>query len=360
MALLTRMVFCLLLFSAGCAFANNYTTVIYSDYAMGSSVLYEGIFSEVTNHSYAKDEYNVIVAQDGSGEYRSIQEAINNAPSFPYKRVVIHIKNGNYFEKVMIPEWNTNMSLIGESQEKTIITYDDNFNKIGLGRNSTFFTSVLLVEGNDCLLSNLTVKNTSGLVGQAIALSVVATRVVVSNCAILGNQDTLYVSGEGAKQYFKNCYIEGTVDFIFGGATALFDHCTIHSKSDSYITAASTPSDQLFGLVFRNCNLTADVGLTKVFLGRPWRINAKTVFINCKMAGHISSEGWGNWSKSEANKKCYYAEYNCFGEGFQPSKRVVWSHQLKKSEAKKYTIENCMGLRFYRDMLKLTYDKIQM
>ncbi|SHL31473.1 pectinesterase [Flavobacterium flevense] len=289
-----------------------------------------------------KDDYSIIVALDGSGDYTSIQDAVYNSPSFPYKRVLITVKNGTYHEKVRIPEWNTKISLIGESKEKTIISYDDYFGKINLGRNSTFMTPTLLVEANDFVASNLTIENTAGQVGQAIALSVVADRVVVSNCNILGNQDTLYTSGEGFKSYFKDCFIAGTVDFIFGGATVVFDNCDIHAKSNAYLTAASTPESSEYGFVFMNCKLTADEKATEVYLGRPWRIHAKTVFLNCEMGSHIRKEGWNNWSKADAEKASFYAEYNCSGPGFQPENRVSWSHQLKKSEAKKYTLENIL------------------
>ncbi len=252
------------------------------------------------------------------------------------------VKNGIYNEKVRIPEWNTNVILLGESKEKTIITFDDNFSKIGLGRNSTFYTSTLLVEGDDFTASNLTIKNVSGDKGQAIALSVIGNRAKISNCIILGNQDTVYLSGKNAKQYFKDCYIEGTTDFIFGGATALFENCTIHSIKSSYITAASTPEGVEYGFVFKNCSLTAEASANAVYLGRPWRIYAKTVFINCEMGKQIKPEGWENWSKPDAEKKSFYAEYNNKGEGFQPQKRVSWSHQLTKTESDKYSAENIL------------------
>lgn len=282
------------------------------------------------------------VALDGSGDFTKIQDAINACPSFPYEKVTVFIKNGIYNEKVRIPEWNTHLALIGESKENTIITFDDNFSKINLGRNSTFYTYTVLVEGDDFSASNLTIKNASGDNGQAIALSVVANRVQISNCNILGNQDTLYLSGKEAKQYFKDCYIEGTTDFIFGSATALFENCEIRSIKNSYITAASTPENTSFGFVFKNCKLTAEPAATAVYLGRPWRIYAKTVYINCDMGKHIKPEGWENWSKPEAEKKSFYAEYNCKGEGFQPTKRVSWSHQLQKKEVQNYTIENIL------------------
>lgn len=284
----------------------------------------------------------ITVAQDGSGDFTKIQDAIYATPAFPYDKVTIFIKNGIYNEKVRIPEWNTNVFLKGESKENTIITFDDNFSRIALGRNSTFYTYTLLVEGDDFTASNLTIKNTSGEHGQAIALSVVANRAKITNCILLGNQDTLYLSGKDAKQYFKDCYIEGTTDFIFGGATALFENCTIHSIKSSYITAASTPEETSFGFVFKNCKLTASPEAKEVYLGRPWRIYAKTVFINCEMGKQIKPEGWENWSKPEAEKKAFYAEYNCSGEGFQPSKRVKWSYQLSKKEATQYSIENIL------------------
>ncbi|PAM93636.1 pectate lyase [Flavobacterium sp. IR1] len=288
-----------------------------------------------------KDNY-FTVAQDGSGDFIKIQDAINACPAFPYEKITVFIKNGIYTEKVRIPEWNTKVTLVGESKEGTIISFDDNFSKINLGRNSTFYTYTVLVEGDDFSASNLTIRNTSGHNGQAIALSIVANRAQVSNCNILGNQDTLYVSGKEAKQYFKDCFIEGTTDFIFGSATVLFENCSINSIKDSYITAASTPEGTPFGFVFKNCKIISNTETKEVYLGRPWRIYAKTVFIDCDMAKHIKPEGWENWSKPEAEKTAFYAEYNCKGEGFQPNKRVSWSHQLTKKQAAIYTIENIL------------------
>ncbi|WNH09156.1 pectinesterase family protein [Thalassobellus suaedae] len=289
-----------------------------------------------------KDEYNMVVAKDGSGDYTTIQDAIYASKSFPYQRVIINIKNGVYKEKVHVYSWNTYVTLIGESKQNTIITFDDYFSKLNLGRNSTFHTSTVLVEGNDFVAKNLTIKNASGPVGQAVALSVNADRCYFENCSFLGFQDTLYTAGEGFKQYFKNCYIEGSVDFIFGEATVLFESCTLNSKTNSYITAASTPKNQKFGYVFKNCKLTADEKVAAVYLGRPWRLYAKTVFINCEMGKHIKPEGWHNWNKKEAESTTFYAEYNCSGEGYKPNSRVAWSHQLKKYQAKKYKIESIL------------------
>lgn len=297
--------------------------------------------SSVATSDQKKANY-FVVAQEGSGDFTKIQDAVYASPAFPYENVTIYIKNGVYNEKVQIPECNTNIILQGESRENTIIAFDDNFKKINLGRNSTFYTSTLLVAGDDCRISNLTIKNTSGENGQAMALSITGNRVKVVNCTLSGNQDTLYLSGTDAKHYFKDCFIEGTTDFIFGRATALFENCTIHSIKSSYITAASTPQGTAFGFVFKNCKLTANPAATDVYLGRPWRIYAKTVYIDCEMGNQIKPEGWQNWSKPDAEKNSFYAEYNCKGEGFQPSKRVSWSHQLTKKEASKYTIENIL------------------
>jgi len=289
------------------------------------------------------DIYNMVVAKDGSGDFMSIQEAINSARGFPEKRVTIKVKNGIYKEKVEVYEWNSHMSIIGEDREKTIISYDDYFDKLNLGRNSTFHTPTVLVQGNDFYAVNLTIENTAGEVGQAVALAVNADRVFIENCTITGNQDTLYTTGEGFKQYYKDCYIEGTTDFIFGQATALFENCTIHSKGNSFITAASTPKGVRFGYVFKNCTLSADKGTTEVYLGRPWRTYAKTVFINCYMGDHILPEGWDNWENEKAEREALYGEYACSGPGFQPEKRVSWSHQLTKSEAAKYTVQNILN-----------------
>jgi len=282
------------------------------------------------------------VALDGSGDFTSIQEAINQCQSFPYETISIFIKNGIYKEKIKIHEWNSRLHLIGESKENTIITFDDHFKKIGLGRNSTFFTYTMLVEANDIVLKNLTIENSSGEIGQAIALSVTSNRVAVVNCKLLGHQDTLYASGTG-KQYYKDCHIEGTTDFIFGSATALFENCEIHSKSNSFVTAASTPEYSEFGFVFNNCRFTATAGLSEVYLGRPWRIYAKTVMMHSELGSHIKAEGWHNWSKPEAEKTAFYAEFQNKGSGSNPDSRVKWAKELSKKQAGKYTIKNILG-----------------
>ena len=291
--------------------------------------------------SFAQDKNLYTVSKDGKADFVTIQDAINNTKAFPYERITIFIKNGIYKEKVKLHEWNSNLTLVGESKDATIITFDDYFKKIDVGRNSTFFTPTLLVKGNDAILKNLTIENSAGDIGQAIALSINANRVSVINCKLLGNQDTLYLTGEG-KNYFKDCYIEGTTDFIFGSATSFFENSEIFSKKDSFITAASTPEKNKFGFVFQRCKFTSNPNISKVFLGRPWRINAKTVILNSILENHILPEGWENWAKKEAEKTSFYAEFNNSGNGANFKNRVKWSHQVSKKDAKTYTKENVL------------------
>jgi pectinesterase len=282
-------------------------------------------------------EYDMVVAKDGSGDYNYIQDAIDACRAFTPKRLRIFIKNGVYKEKVLIPAWVTDIALIGESVDSTRLTYDDH---AGRGKMGTFDTYTLRIEGNNINVENLTIENSAGPVGQAVALHVEGDRLVFRNCRFLGDQDTIFASGENSRQYYVDCYIEGTTDFIFGPATALFENCVIHSKKNSYITAASTPSWVKYGYVFKGCRLTAQEGVTKVYLGRPWRDYAETVFIDCLLEDHIRPEGWHNWGRPEAEETTFYAEYNNSGPGYQPKERVEWAHILSKEEAAEYTIEN--------------------
>jgi pectinesterase len=291
-------------------------------------------------------QYRIVVAKDGSGDFKSIQQAVNSARSFPDRRITVYVKNGVYTEKVKIHEWNTLLSLLGESREGTIIAWGDHFKKIKLGRNSTFHTATLQVDGDDFRAENLTVKNTAGPVGQGIALAANADRASFRNTGFIGNQDTLYLTGAGKRLYFSDCYIEGTTDFIFGRATALFENCRLHSKADSFITAASTPEGIEYGFVFRNCTLTAAEGVSKVYLGRPWRPYARTVFIDTEMGAHILPEGWSTWSGQAGpeTENVFYAEHANTGPGAAAGKRIGWSRQLSKRQARHYTAENILGV----------------
>lgn len=253
-------------------------------------------------HSLKAETYDWVVAIDGSGDFTSIQQAIDACKAFPDSRVSIYVKNGTYKEKIVVPSCNSHLSIIGESAEGTIITWNDYFDKINRGRNSTFYTYTLKVEADDFILENIRVENSSGPVGQAVVLHVEGDQCVFRNCRFLGFQDTIYAAGRLSRVLFSNCYVEGTTDFIFGQATVWFDHCRIHCKSDSYITAASTPEGNPFGFVFKNCKLSAAQDVSKVFLGRPWRIHARVAFLDCEMGPFVLPQGWDNWNKPEAEK----------------------------------------------------------
>jgi pectinesterase len=304
----------------------------------------------------AQEKYpdTITVAHDGTGNYKTIQEAVNSVRDLGERRVRIFIKNGIYREKLVIPTWKTNISLIGESADSTIITGNDFSGKpvasgsdaFGLPKFSTFTSYTVLVQGNDVILENLTIENTAGRVGQAVALHVEGDRVIVRHCRIRGNQDTLYTAKEESRQYYNHCFIEGTTDFIFGEATCVFDSCTIRSLTNSYITAAAQRAAQEFGYVFFDCRLIAAPEATKVYLGRPWRPYAKTVFIRTEMGAHIIAEGWNAWPGDamfpDKEKTAFYAEYESKGAGAGIAKRVPWSKQLSKKETKKYTRENIL------------------
>lgn len=295
------------------------------------------------------------VAQDGTGDFKTIQEAVNAVRDLGEVRVQIFVKKGIYHEKLVIPSWKTNISLIGEDKESTIITNNDYSGKaypngndaFGKDQFSTFTSYTVLVQGNGIEIEGLTIANTSGAVGQAVALHVEGDRFAIKNSKLLGFQDTLYAASSQSRQFYKDCYIEGTTDFIFGESTAVFQDCIINSLSNSYVTAAATRAGQRFGFVFLNCRLTADPKVNEVFLGRPWRPYAKTVFINCELAAHITPEGWNPWKGDvmfpDKEKTTYYAEFGSKGPGAAPGLRVGWAKQLSAKEAKLYTIKNVLA-----------------
>ena len=283
------------------------------------------------------DKIDIVVAQDGSGDFTSIQEALNSCKPFMTEEKVIFIKNGTYHEKVLVHAYLLHITLLGESKENTQIVYGDHNGLPGIG---TFNSYTVKVLGNNITIANLTIENSSGEVGQAVALHVEGDKFYIEDCRLLGCQDTLYAAGYNSKQYYKNCYIDGTTDFIFGGATALFEDCQLHCKKNSYITAASTPQEVNYGFVFKNCTITANQNVEVVYLGRPWRDYAKVVFINCEMGNFIQPEGWHNWGQPEREKTAFYAEYKSKGEGARVDSRVSWSHQLTDKEVLEYTRAN--------------------
>ncbi len=298
----------------------------------------------------------LVVSQAGDADFKTIQEAINQVRDHAERLVTIHIKAGTYHEKIVIPAYKRNVRLKGEGREKTIISFDDYSGKpfrgidvTGNANYSTYTSYVLLMAANDCSLEDLTIINTAGRVGQAVALHTEGDRISIRNCSILGNQDSFYLAKAGTRNFIENCLISGTTDFIFGAATAYFLNCQIESLSNSYITAASTTANDKYGFVFDSCTLLAkDSAVTKVYLGRPWRPYAKTVFINCELGKHIVPEGWHPWpgDKNFPNKEqtAFYAEHGSKGlGGSDVSKRVSWSKQLRKKDLRQYTISAVLG-----------------
>jgi pectin methylesterase-like acyl-CoA thioesterase len=286
----------------------------------------------------SKPPFDFVVAQDGSGDFTTIQEAFDASPDSFTIRITIFIKKGVYKEKLVLAKSKSNISIFGEDANETIITYDDNARKINpeTGKEfGTFASRSFYVGGEDFYAQDITFENSSGPVGQALAIFIEGDKAIFNNCRFLGYQDTVY--GDKGRQYFKNCNIEGSTDFIFGPSIAVFDQSTIHSIRGNYITAASTPEGNEFGYVFLNCKLTAEKDV-KAYLGRPWRDYAKVVFIDCEIGDHIRPEGWHNWNKPHAEKTVLYAEHNNTGPGADISKRVAWSRQLTQIEASKYTV----------------------
>ena len=307
---------------------------------IGFTVLF---LSALTLSGLAKGK-QIIVAQDGTGNFKTIKEAINSVPDNNSSTIIIHVKNGVYKEKLDIAKNKTNITLLGQDVNKTIITYDDYASKKdSAGKNiGTSGSTSVYIRCDNFSAENITFENSSGPVGQAVALSAGGDKVFFKNCRFLGFQDTIYTFGNTARQYFYKCYIEGTVDFIFGAATAVFEKCDIFCKRGGYITAASTPEGQKYGYVFLGCKI---IGKPEkpFFLGRPWRPYASVVFIKCNLPAFIKPEGWHNWGKQDNEKTAFYAEYKNKGRGYLPEKRVPWSKQLTKEQAEQYSVKEIFG-----------------
>ncbi|MFT4093190.1 MAG: pectinesterase family protein, partial [Niabella sp.] len=250
-----------------------------------------------------------------------------------------YIKNGVYNEKIELPANNTDVSFIGENADSTIIMFND---YSGRGRLTTFTSFTAKISGNRFTAQHITFVNNAGRVGQAVALYVDADKALFVDCRFIGDQDTVFTGGETSRQLFVNCYIEGTTDFIFGPATAVFQNCVIKEKANAYITAASTTPGKKFGYVFLDCKIQVADEVSKAYLGRPWRAHAKTAFIRCELPKQIVAAGWHNWGNPENEKTVLYAEYKSTGAGAIPlgigtGGRVAWAKQLTDKEAAAYT-----------------------
>ena len=301
--------------------------------------------------------YDIVVDQTGHGDYMTVQEAIDAVPNYSHEKITtILIKAGTYKECIDIPHTKFRMKIMGEGADKTILTYGryaeqlwpDNDFKVGTSGSASIY-----IHSSYVTFEDITFENTAGEgkeIGQAVAVFTDGDFLFFHRCRFIGNQDTLYTYGRFGKDggikrnYFLDCYIEGTTDFIFGPSIAYFENCHIHSKKNSYVTAASTLEGQKYGYVFKNCRLTAAPGIDKCYLGRPWGAYAKTVFIGCELGPHIVADGWHDWEKEgkpNTKENSYYAEYQNVGPGAK-GPRVAWAHTLTAKEAADYTFEKVM------------------
>ena len=300
--------------------------------------------ASIAHAGFLTEQPDFTVAKDGSGDFTTVQEAIDASPSDSPSRTIIFINPGTYKEKLKVPADRTNLTLIGESYETTILTFDDH---AGIMRD---YASAR-VYADDFTAAKITFQNTidsrlgNGF-AQAAALRVDGDRATFYQCRITGFQDTYYTGGNN-RSYHKECIIEGTTDFIYGDGIALFDDCIINNRKDSHITAHSqrivdSKPVNKFGYVFRNCDIRLYPGeeVTNASLGRPWRDGARVVYLNCNIGSHIRDEGWSVWNRNNNHETAYYAEYKSTGPAAKPESRLPWTHQLTDEEAAEYTIEN--------------------
>ena len=308
----------------------------------------------LTEHPVSEEAaYDAVVATDGSGTYTTVQAALEATPAPGGKPFRILIKPGIYHGPWLVPKDKAPVQLMGEETDNTVLTWPYNVNE----KNTNWdypFNPGLAVGGNDFRAENLTIQNTSGDHGQALATRVDGDRAVFKHCRIIGWQDTVMLND--GRHYFTNCYVAGRVDFIYGSATAVFDHCEIHSRNGGHVTAASTPKERAYGFVFLDCRLTGDTNAWvdpatgtkskktgKASLGRPWRPYASVAYIRCEIGDHISPKGWNNWGKVENEQTARYAEYLSSGPGGNRENRVAWAHQLSETEASAFTVAQIFG-----------------
>jgi pectinesterase len=252
------------------------------------------------------------------------------------------VKPGTYRERIYVQRERGNILVRGEDAATTVVTYDQHANLPGPDGKpiGTFRTPTVQIDGDGMTWENITLANSAGPVGQALALRADGDRLVFRRCRFLGWQDTILVNR--GRHYFEDCYIEGTVDFIFGAATAYFSRCHIQCLKDGYITAASTPQEAAYGYVFADCRITGAAGV-KTYLGRPWRNFARTIFLRTQMTDVVRPAGWDNWNKPDAERSTFYAEYGSTGAGANPAARVKWAKPLTAADAAKLTPQTVLA-----------------
>lgn len=287
--------------------------------------------------------------------FPTIQNAMDHHPwPGPGGRVYIEIAPGTYHERVIITQNHPDITFVGmgKSPEDVVITNSLNAKQAG----GTFFTETVEINGAGFEADNITFENTAGNTGQAVAAAVRSDRAIFKHCRFLGHQDTLFA--DYGRQYYVDSYIEGGVDFIFGNATAVFDHTELHSNGPGFLTAQSrTSAEQTTGYVILNSKVTSAIDHSAplispnanfsgarsiasakgaIGLGRPWRPFSRVVYINTELPSDVRPAGWNNWGKTANQQTAYYAEFNSTGPGANPSARVPWSHQLTAAQAKPF------------------------
>jgi rhamnogalacturonyl hydrolase YesR/pectin methylesterase-like acyl-CoA thioesterase len=294
--------------------------------------------------SFRADVPDAIVAADGSGQFRTVQAAIDAAPqnATPARPWVVRVKAGVYRELVYVQREKHFVALVGEDPARTVITYDLHANLPGPDGKpiGTFRTPSVVIDADDFTAENLTFENSAGPVGQAVAVRVDGDRVVFRNCRFNGWQDTVLLNR--GRQYFEDSVITGHVDFIFGGATAFFERCRLHVWRDGYVTAAATPREQPHGFVFSHARITGAPGAS-TFLGRPWRDYAQVTFVNSEMSANVRPAGWDNWKRPERERTARYQEFGSTGPGADARGRVPWAKTLTPDEASKLDVDAVLG-----------------
>ncbi|BET69489.1 hypothetical protein ASA1KI_44070 [Opitutales bacterium ASA1] len=310
-------------------------------------ILWLGTFFVLGFGASAVPVVDAVVAADGTGDHRTVQEAIDAAPSSSVAggRHVVLVKPGNYRERIHVPNDKRHLHLFGEDARTTVLTWDLHANVPGpdgkpIGTSRTASTHV---EADDFTAENLTFENSAGPVGQALAIRLDGDRAVFRGCRFLGWQDTILTNR--GRHYFEDCEITGHVDFVFGAGTDWFERCRIVSRRNGYITAASTPLESEFGYVFSRCSIVADGPDIRTYLGRPWRDHAAVIFLHCHMDEVVRPEGWHNWGRPERETTSRYAEYGSTGPGAEAARRVAWARALTSDEAAAITVERVLGGR---------------
>ncbi len=288
---------------------------------------------------------HITVAADGTGSFKTVQEAIMSVPSGTAGNpVIIHLKPGTYRELIYVQREKRFFHLVGENATNTVVVFGLYASMTNLDGKpiGTFHTPTATIDADDFTAEHLTFENSAGPVGQALAIRVDGDRAIFSDCRFIGWQDTILVNR--GRQYFDHCYICGHVDFIFGAATSWFEKCLICSRgAGGYLTAASTPNDVPYGYVFSHCQIIGETPATRTYLGRPWRIYAGTIFLNSEMSEVVRPEGWNDWKKPETHQTARYAEYNSTGPGASPANRVAWAKQLTPQQASAITLNRVLG-----------------